>query len=806
MSDAFWQDIRHAWRSLRHTPGFTVAATLTLALGIGATTAIFSVVNAALLKPLPYPEPDRLLVLAPPPAGSVTGQVFLHMRERARIFTHVAGQGGGGGANFVAGDHREYVATQRVSDGFFATHAVEPLLGRELTPAEALPNGPNAVVLGEALWRRVYGGRADALGETILLRDVPHTVVGVMPATFRSIPAADLWTPLRTTLADNGANYRVIGRLREDVTLTHAAEELDALRTGIAGAFPRYAQTIAAYRWMPYREYLGANVRQLLLVQLAAVGFLLLIACVNVASLQLTRALARRRELAVRSALGSSRARLIRQVLTESTLLALLGGIVGLGIALACTQLLLGLVSQEMSRDMLSGEAAGVDWRVLGFTGVVAIASGLIFGIAPALAATRTDLRASMSEGLGTTLSRRTVWLRRSLAGAQIALACILLVGAGLLVRSFVKLSGSELGFNPSGVLVGRMSLQGAIDAPALELLLGQAMERVRRLPGVIAVSASNGVPVERALNLPLQPPAHSIVTQPRSVDWRYVTPAYFEVFDIQLVAGRLFDERDTPAAPPVAIVNEAFARGYFGRVNVVGETITIGEIVGVVGNAKAGSGAGWTRGLTALGSESAPTMFQPAGQAAASMSGWLRDGFNLAWSVRANGARPEREREMQEAVRAVDPRLSFIRFEPMDAVIDRDLDVPRFAANLFGGFALVALVLSGIGLYGLTAYAATQRARETGIRMALGATAGRTLRHFMTEGLAVAGVGLLLGIVGAALVTQVLAALLFGVTPLDSVTFAGVAALLLAIAAASTLVPAARAARINPVDALRGE
>jgi len=814
MLDTLAQDIRHAARSLRRSPGFTVPALLTLALGIGATTAIFTVVNAALLKPLPYPDPERLFVLTPPQAGSVTGQIFLHVRDRVRLFDHVAAQRGGGGLHLVADGYTEYIRTQRVSEGFFEAHGVDLLIGRGFRRAEDQPNGPNAVVIGEGLWRRAYGGRSDVIGRTLELGNVPYQVTGVMPGSFRSIPEADLWIPLRTTLADNGANYRVIGRLRENVTPAQAAAELDGLRPGIQREFPRYStQVIASFHWMPYRQYVGAGIRQLLLVLFAAVLVLLLIACVNVASLQLSRALARRRELAVRVALGGSRWRVARQAFVESMLLALLGAGAGLAIALGGTQWLLGLVSEQMSRQMLSGETLGIDWRVVGFAAMLAGVSGLLFGVAPALAAARADLRTSMSEGISTTPGRRTVWLRRSFAGAELALASVLLVAAGLLVRTFVNLTGTELGFNPSGVLVGRMSLQGAIDAPTLESLLTQGLDRVRRVPGVVAASASGSVPVERATNLPLRPPPDSLVTENRAVDWRYVTPDYFTVFEIRALAGRLFDERDSAAAPPVVIVDEAFARGYFGRVDVVGQTIGLAfgpdlprQIVGVVANAKARSGSGWTGGLTALGSGSAPTVFQPAGQAAVIVPGGNGRVFDLAWSVRSETARPALQRELQEAVRAVDPRLTFISFEPMDAIIARDLDIPRFAANLFTGFGILAIVLAAIGLYGLMAYAASQRTREVGIRMALGSTGAGVARRFMAEGLTIACVGMAFGIAGAALVTRLLAALLFGVTPLDATTFAAVGILLPAVAAVATMIPATRAARTDPVRALRTE
>jgi predicted permease len=811
-----WNDIRYAARSLRHTPAFTFAAIATLSLGIGATTAIFTVVNAALFKPLPYPQPDRLFVLTVPSARDMTGQLFLHVRDRARAFESVAAQGGGTGWNLVAGDVVAYARGSRVSEGFFAVHGVQLLLGRGFSRVEDTPRGPDAVVISESLWRRAFGRSPDALGQTVLLGSVPYTVVGVVPDTFRAIPEVDIWTPLRTTSTDNSQNYRVIGRLRAGVTHAEAAAELDTLRPDMGREFPAYGQEyLGLLLWMPYRAFLGFGIRSMFLILLGAVGFLLLIACVNVASLHLTRALGRRREMAIRAAIGGTRLRLVRQVFVESTLLALLGAAGGLLVATGCTQLLVGLVSEQMAAQMLSGETVGIDWLVLTFTLGVSLLSALFFGMAPAVTSTRTDLRTTASESQTATMSRRTAWLRRSLAGAEVALAVVLLVGAGLLVRTLVNLMGTELGFDSRGVLVGRMSLQGAIDAPQLDSTVSQGLERIRHIPGVTTAAVSNGVPVERALNLPIAPPAGSRVTRPRAIDWRYVTPEYFTVFDILLLAGRAFGDEDRPGGNPVAIVNEAFARGYFGRVNVVGETVGLvqgfgdppRQIVGVVADVKARSGSGWTRGLTALGSGVAPTMFVPAGQATSAVS--TRGGqrvWDLTWSVRTDVARPELEREIQAAVRAADARMVFLAFEPMDAVIARDLDIPRFVASLLTGFAVLAIVLAAIGLYGLMAYATTQRAREVGIRMALGATAGRVLRHFMSEGLLVALSGIVLGTAGAAAATRALTTLLFGVTPLDPVTFASVLALLLATTTLATLLPASRAARTNPARALRME
>jgi putative ABC transport system permease protein len=808
-------DLHQAIRSLRRSPTFTATAVATLALGIGATSAIFTIVNAALFKPLPYPNPDKLVVLTVPPGRDVAGQVFLHVRDRVQTLESVAAQGGGNGWNLVAGNLVAYTRSSRVSERFFATHGVQLILGREFSRAEDTPRGPDVAIISEALWRRAFAGSPSVLGQTVRLGSLPYTIVGVVPDSFRGIPDVDLWTPLRTTLSDNGQNYRVMGRIRDGVSTAQVASELDGLRPTILSEFPRTnPEYVALLVWMPYREFVGAGMRQTFQILLGAVAFLLLIACVNVASLHLTRSLGRRQEMALRAALGASRLRLVRSVFVESTLLATIGAVAGLALAFLGTQLLVSLVSEQLATQMLSGETVGVDWTVLGFTVAVTLACAVFFGMAPALTSMRADLRSPASEGL-TTISRRTVWLRRACAGAEIALAVVLLVGAGLLLRTLSNLVSTELGFNPRGVLVGRMSLQGAIDAPQLETLLRQGLDRTRQIPGVTAASVSNAVPVERGLNLPIAPPSGARITQPRSVDWRYVTPEYFSVFDIRRLAGRVFDEADRAGGNPVAIVNEAFARGFFGRTNVVGETISLmqglqdppRQIVGVVADVKARSGSGWTRGLTALGAGVAPMMLMPAGQATSvvASSGGQRV-WDLTWSFRADSSHASIEREVQDAVQAVDGRMMFLTFEPMNAVITRDLDIPRLVASLLTSFALLAILLAAVGLYGLMAHSTAQRAREVGIRMTLGATASMVLQRFMSEGLLVAVSGIALGLVGAASISRVLAALLFGVTPLDAATFAGVVLVLFLVAALATLLPAARAARIDPVRALRSD
>jgi predicted permease len=816
MIDTLWSDARLATRSLRRTPAFTVTAIVTLALGIGATSAIFSVINAALLKPLPYPQADRIVVLGSGVNSAQTGQLFLHLRERARGVEHVAAQRASNGWNLVAGGVGTYVTALQVSTAYFETLGIAPLLGRGFTQAETEFKGPPAVVISEPLWRRVLGARPDAIGETVQLGGTAYTVVGVMPARFRSIPEAEVWTPLRTSVDDNSLNYRIVARLRAGGTIDDARREFDRMRAGIEREFPRTnVRRLAATTWLPLRDVLGAPTRTPLLVLLGAVGLVLLIACVNVASLQLTRALGRRRELATRGALGGTRTRLARHVVIESLLLGLAGAAAGLVVAVWSARALLALVSDDAARLMLSGASVDVDWRVFAFTLSVALASSVLFALGPALLSTRVDVRTALAEGTTVTAGRRTAVLRRSLAVVEIALAVVLLVGAGLLMRTLWNLTTTDAGFVPSNVVVGRMSLRGtAGSSDELAALLDRGLERIRRVPGVISAAASNGVPIERPYNVPIE--AAGRVPDVQAVDWRYVTADYFRVFGIRQIAGRSFDARDRIGAEPVAVVNEAFARAYFGRANVVGETVRLVDafqdplrrIVGVVGDVKALSGSGWSRGFafSALGLDSAPMLFTPAGQSSATLIRGTHDSFAMTWSIQTDGTRAGVEAGIQQALQAVDPRLPFIGFQPMSAVMARDLDVPRFLATLLAAFAIVAALLAAVGLYGLMRYAGSQRIREIGIRIAFGATSARVLRAFLREGVLVAAGGLAAGALGATVTTDIIAAYLFGVTPLDAPTFAAAAVLLLATAALASLIPAVRAARVDPVRALKTE
>jgi len=806
-------DFRYAWRSLIRTPGFSIAAVATLALGIGATTAIFSLVNAVLLKPVPYPDPARLVVLTSTYGPFQSGVAFFLVRDRVQAVESVAAQSGSTSWNLSTPTSATSVRGLRVSTDYLKVHGVRPRFGREFSVDEDRPRGPDAVIISDSL-RKTLFGEGDGLGRAVTLGGNPYTVVGVLPADFQSIPAADVLTPLRTTERDNGTNYRVLGRIRSGLTPDAADAELDAMRPDFVRASPGIPERrVPHFSWVGYRGSLGRGVRQPLLVLLGAVAFLLLIACVNVANLYIARAVARHREIATRTALGARRSQLIKTVLSEAVLLASAGAGLGVALALLFTHGLLSIVSLDAASDLLAGATIDIDWRVLLVTTALSIGAALFFGLAPALVLSRLDARSAL--GARTTAGPRTALLRRALATSEVALALMLLVGAGLLIRSFVKLTSVDVGFRSSGVIVGRMSLQGTAveSADARARLLDEALQTIRRLPGVSAAAVSNHVPIESGLNLAMQPPDGSLIDQPRSVDWRYVTPEYFSLFSIATRAGRTFDDRDRPGGPLVAVVNEAFARTYFGRMDVLGRTISLSpsmkdgprEIVGIVADVKARSNSGFNRvGFNALGAPTAPAIFVPAAQATDLAVQIANRFFDMKWIVRTSGSVPALERGMQDAVRAIDPTLPFARFETMDAVIGRDLDLQRLLTVLLGAFASSAMLLACVGLYGLIAYSAVQRRQEVGVRMALGATGARILKGFIGEGLAIALVGLSLGIGGAALVTRVLTSRLFGVTPLDLPTFTAAAVALVLVAACAALFPAIGAARTSPSQALR--
>jgi predicted permease len=802
------REFRYAVRSLRRSPGFTLSVLLTLSLGIGATSAVFTIFHAVVLAAPPYPQPDRLLTLGAPGEGLLdaqTGQVYLFLRDRLTTVEHVAAQQSTNGWNLRAADLTLHVDGLQVSEEYFAAHGEPLLLGRSFHRDETEPLGPNAIVISEDLWRRVFASRSDVLGQIVELGEVEYAIVGVAPRGFRSIPRVDVFTPLRTTTEDNSANYRILARLRDGQTAADAAAEFDRVRGEVLRAFPRTNRVrLATTAWRPLGVVLGERLRQPLLLVLGAVLCLLLIACVNTAGLQLTRALANHREAVTRAAIGATPGRLVRQAAAESLVFAVGGSIAGIALGTVLTRLALLLVSEQMAREMAAGAPIGLNPTVMVFTVIVSVVTTMLSGIVPAALSARANARQATGMVRSFTPSRSAVWARRTLTLTEVALCTVLLVGSGLLLRTLDNLHAVDLGFDPERLVIARMSLQGAIDPARLESFLSEGVERVRQIPGVTAVAVSNGVPVERALNIPFKPPPGSLVTNPKAVDLRYVTSGYFATFRIPLLAGRSFDETDRLGRPMAVIVNEAFARAYFGRTDVVGERTSIGSIVGVVANVKARSGSSWRTGANALSSATAPEIFLSAAPAAALMGGGPRRTFDLTWAVRTRRITADIEREFHAALGPLETRAAIVSMEPMSDVIARDIDLERLVSLLLTAFAVVGASLAAVGLYGVTAYAAAQRTREIGVRVALGATTRRIVGDLVSEGVVVSLAGLIIGLAGAAVAGAGLQRLLFGVRSLDASTFASAALVLLLLAAGAAGAPALRAAGVDPVTALK--
>jgi putative ABC transport system permease protein len=806
---SFVHDIRFGVRTLLRTPGFTVAALLTLALGIGANTAIFSVINGVLLRPLPYPESDRLVRLVRRhPAGvaeNQTGLRYLFFREHVTSVDGMTAYSGAGSFNLVAGDRAQFVNALGVSKEYFAVFGVAPVLGQSFSAEHDGIGGPDVAILTHSLWRRQFAEDRGVVGRAILLGDTAYTVVGVMPATYESA-GFDLLLPLRPSITGRGGgfNYTVVARLRPGVTIEQATSE-----TSIAWQAYREQHPNAVMpnelpsAFVRLQESLASPVRPALMMMLGAVGLLLLIACANTASLLLARASARGREMAVRAALGAGRPRIVRQLLTESVLLALAGAALGVLFAYWTVPALLALTPP----GFFATEGVRIDTTVLTATLVTALAAAVIFGLAPALSVTRHDLvEAFKADGGRATASRRSAWLRRGLVVAEVALCMLLLVGAGLLVQTFLNLRAVDPGFDPRQVLIAQMSMQGNRYARPEDVtrFYEEGLRRIRQLPGVRSAAVTSGLPIARALNLNVDvldwPAERHDRAQNVLTDWRYVTPDYFETMRIPVVSGRGFTERDRIGAPRVAVVSEEFARRLFPGTSAVGRHVRVFDadgamqIVGIVKDLKEGGLKGDPRLV----------MYVPAGQTHAAGLRTTHSYFPVNWVVRADDPGPQLRRQIEEQIRQVDSRQPFSGFRTMDEVKTSAMLTERFQMAVLGVFASIGLLLAAAGVYGLIAYSVAQRTREFGIRMALGATSGNVLFAVLRQGALLALAGVVAGAAAAALSTHVLRNFVWGVSTLDPVTFIAVAALLMAVAAMASVVPALKAVKANPVSALR--
>ena len=803
-----WQDLRLGVRMLARSPGFTVSGVVVLGLGLGAATAIASVVNAMFLRPLPYPEPGRIVnVVAYGPSGPVpvlpqAGIALL--RDRSRAFSTLAGTGWSPGVNLASDHGSAYIRNLTVTAGYFRVLGVEPRIGRAFSREDEAD--PSTVVLSHGVWAGHFGADPDILGTEVRLGGRLHTVIGVMPSEFRSFAEADAWTPFRPDPLAFDLNYELIGRLAPGWTALQAEAELQGLAASLLGDLEADAPEGSG---LPDTVRVGVQPRRDVLADARAgavwpltwaVGAMLLIVCANAAGLQLARAVNRRRELAVRAALGGGRGRLLRQLLTESVLLSTAGGAVG---ALAAVWGVRALVALQ---PPLAVWDVAVDPPVLAGALGLAVVSGVVFGLLPGTLAVRSKPADALHGGRSGSAAGLASWGRRSLVVAQVALCTVLLVGAAVFLRTFVALSTSELGFDPANVLTARASLQGPAygSRDAVTELYRATLSDLVRLPGVEAAAATNNLPVERGLNLQMRRmPAN--VLEPGAVDWRYAAGDYLRVLRIPLVAGRAFEEGDHRAGSvPVAVVNEAFTRRFGGGRPVIGTRVqmtalaiddAVREIVGIVGDVRTG-------GVTAT----RPTVLVPVEQVPDDLLAGAHGFFQVHWALRTRDGGTGLIPSVERIIREADPLLPITAFRTMDEVVAGSLAATRFSAALLGLFAAAALTLAAAGLYGIVAYAVARQTKEIGVRLALGATGGQVTARFARSGMVLVAAGSVAGLGGAFLIGAVLRRLSADVPPLELWAVAGVILVLGTASLLATIVPARRAARVDPLLALRTE
>ncbi len=810
--DNLLKDIRYGVRSLLKHPGFTAIVVVTLALGIGATTAIFSVVNTVLLKRLPYNQAERIVAIQElNEAGKrvqVTPANFLDWRAQNTVFEHLAAILTRP-ANLASEDRAERIEMAMTSANFFAVFGAEPAVGRMFIPADEQAGHAPVAVVSHALWQRRFGGSTDLVGKTITLDGRGYTVVGVAPAGFQYPDKTEVWLPpfrlapawnesMDVTQVRGFGFLSAVGLLRPGVSVPQAAAEMETITARLRQQYPdtnnrRFNRVVSLH------THLVGDTSSMLWVLLGAVSFVLLIACANVANLLLASAASRQKEMAIRSALGASRWRVIRQLLTESTLLALAGGAVGLLLAVWGVALMTRLLPQDFPRlaDI------NVDWRVLGFTLTASVLTGILFGLAPALQISGSDVQESLKEsGRGASGGRRHNRLRSLLIVGEVALSVVLLAGAGLLFRSFLQLQSVNAGFTPQQVLTVRLTPSGpryARDADYMSFY-SQVMERISALPGVQAVGAINTLPLGKGPTAGIRIEGAPPQTRDKwpSTNYRSVSSDYFRAMNMPMVQGRTFTERDTETAPLVMIINQAMARRDFPNVDPIGKRINLGgnnpqgqpvwwEIVGVAADVRS----------LELREEASPEFYLSA----------LQDTFaGMSVVVRSAVEPASLAPEVRRIVGEVDKSAPVSEVKTMEHIVHESVTQPRFNLFLLGLFGGIALLLSAAGIYGVTAYSVTQRTHEFGIRMALGAQVGDVLKMILGQGMLLIIAGIVVGLVASFALTRLMRSLLFGVSVTDPLTFVVITLLLSLVALVACYIPARRATKVDPLVALRYE
>jgi putative ABC transport system permease protein len=811
-----FQDLRYALRQLRKSPGFTAVAIAILALGIGANTAIFSVVNGVLLRPLPFQDPARLVRVwhVPPPAsfpGMTTFSVSAanytdwanqnHAFDRMAIYSYH-------GFTVTGGDKPEQIDASAVSSGFFSTLGVTPMLGRALSPDEDQVGHSHVVVLSYRFWQERFGSNPGIVGHDINLDGQGYLVAGVMPASFRFPDFAQMWTPMAWTDKERAVrgehHYVVIARLKPGVEIKQAQAEMNTISERLQQLYPADDKGWGA-TVLPLHDDLVSDVRPALLVLWGAVAFVLLIACANVANLALAKTFSRQKEIAIRTALGASWPRVLRQVLSETVLLSLAGGALGLSCAHYGVRLIVVFLADKLPH---SAEIA-LDWQVLTFTAVVSIASGMVAGVLPAMRLTRSDINQTLKQGLGRTDAdsggHRT---RAILVMSEVALSLILLVGAGLMIRSFQKLQGVNPGFDSQNVLTMNAMISSAkFPLPTQEVsFFERVLQNVRALPGVESAGVADDIPLDnQGSHQPIAIEGRPLVpmSEQPEVDVRLVSAGYMSALHIPVLRGRDFSDADIAGRPEVILISESMARQFWPGEDPLGKRLTmtffpdaVREVVGVVGDVKL-DGLDQTRPNA--------TLYFPLGQVSGpSTNGW--NSFPMTLVVRSSSSSAGMVSAVSNVVHAVDPDVPLRDILTMGDLVANSISQQRFNMMLLGGFAALALLLAAVGIYSVLSYSVKQSVREIGIRLALGARLGDVLRGVVFDGMKPTLLGVAIGTVGALALGRFLSSLIYDVRPTDPLTFLTVTILLAGVALLACVIPAYRATKVDPMVALRYE
>jgi putative ABC transport system permease protein len=824
----FLRDVKHSIRMFLKSPGFTVTAVAALALGIGATTAIFSVVNAILLKPMPVFDPGRFVMLENTylsdkgEAGSgpaASPAKFAHWRAQSSVLQEVSAFRTGI-MNYTGGEVAEQLRSMQMSADSFKVWGMPILRGRGFTQEEDLPNGPHVVLISQDVWARRFASDPQILGKTISLSGDLYTVIGVTENNSAALefgPPTEVYVPfqLDPNSTDQGHYFQAVARLKPGVTLEQAKARLQASAGEYRARFPNGIGPKDGFSVTPFREALVGDIRPVLLVLLGAVALVLLIACANVANLLLVRASGRRREIAIRAAIGAGRGRMIRQLLTESVLLSLVGGGLGLLLGYAGIRALLAVNTAGLPRVGEGGIAVAIDWRVMAFAVLVSLATGIVFGLFPALQGSRADLNSVLKDSSGRSgTGLRQNKTRAALVVSEVGLAVILLVGSTLLIRTFVAMYAVNPGFDTKNVITMRMSLTGPkyLKSIGVADTMRDALERIRALPGVTLASATCCVPLQGGYGLPFnivgKPPVQGPYTG--GGGWSTVAPGFFEVFKIPVKRGRGFNERDDDKSPPVVVINEAMAKQYWKDADPLKDRILIGggaanmkelkdeparQIIGIVGDVHDGG----------LNRDPRPVMYVPQPQITDAINALNVRLTPVSWVVRTQTEPHALVPVIREQLRQV-TGLPVSDVHSMDEVVSLSTARQRFNMLLMTVFGCAALLLAAIGIYGLMAYTVEQRTQEIGIRLALGAEAGQVRNMVMRQGMALALAGVVIGIGAAWALARLIESLLFGVKARDPLVFVAVPLLLTIVALFAVWLPALRASKVNPIESLRYE